>query len=128
MIRHDLRVCFGAGMGNRCALTYDPATPWLVTFLPEALLDPSNVWAFDRQMLARGLQSRADVGDGDVRLRREGDSLVITLANQTESAEGRAWADQVMAFLADTYRLVPAGTERINLDAELEDLLTGGAR
>ncbi|MFJ2822002.1 SsgA family sporulation/cell division regulator [Streptomyces toxytricini] len=86
-------------------------------------------WHFDRQMLAEGLHRR--VGEGDVVFRpqrtADGDEVLMELRDHTAPDRRTAVVGTdtatVAEFLEQTYALVPAGTETLDLDGPLQDLL-----
>lgn len=88
-------------------------------------------WTFARSLLAGGLVE--PTGDGDVHVfpgeTEEGEPLVLVeLTGDSEVLLGIARGD-VEAFLATSYRLVPAGAESgyLDVDAAIAAIL-GGAR
>ncbi|GAA4836628.1 SsgA family sporulation/cell division regulator [Kitasatospora terrestris] len=74
-------------------------------------------WWFGRDLLNEG--RCAPAGDGDVRVcpGAEGE-IRITLVGETGQAVVSAPAEAVTAFLADSFRLVPAGSESEHLDID----------
>jgi Streptomyces sporulation and cell division protein, SsgA len=107
-------------------LHYDTSAPYAVnaTFRTS---DGDVTWVFGRDLLAEGLDSPS--GEGDVAVwpsNLYGRAVVcVSLQSPTGSALLEGDAVQVRAFLEDTVRLVPFGTEgeQIDLDAELAALL-----
>lgn len=101
-------------------LAYDtdqPLTVWLTfveTYCP---------WSFARDVLARRIP-----GTHDVHVDVDGMWTVITLTTPDGSALLRVMRCQVDAFLAATARAVPYGSEVVDFDAELDQLLKDGAR
>jgi hypothetical protein len=97
---------------------YDGSDPYAVT----VVFGDGAVWAFDRELLARGQREAA--GLGDVRIWPEGNRLRVMLSSDGASSDDD-WlllsvdAEQVRAFLRATYRLVPAGREDAHLDVDL---------
>ncbi|MFD7631287.1 SsgA family sporulation/cell division regulator [Streptomyces sp. NPDC059851] len=86
-------------------------------------------WHFDRQMLAEGVHRR--VGEGDVvfRPQRTVDGHEVHMELRDHTAPGRRTAvvctdaATLADFLQQTYALIPAGTESLDLDGPLRDLL-----
>ncbi|WP_327250288.1 SsgA family sporulation/cell division regulator [Streptomyces sp. NBC_01244] len=86
-------------------------------------------WRFDRQMLAEGLQR--PVGEGDVAFRphtRAGvGELRMDLRGQGGEREEKAVlfvdADALTVFLQQTYAVVGAGAEFLDLDKLLDEFL-----
>lgn len=102
----------------------DPFAVWLL-FPPR---DPGeDAWPVDRGLVAAGLDGPSGVGNVTVAplfggrvavtLRSPGDGPVAVLFNRMD----------LFAFLRRTFRLVPPGAERLDVDAELAALLSGGA-
>jgi hypothetical protein len=81
-------------------------------------------WYFSRELLDEGLHAPAGRGDVKVRPGDAGD-VVITLQSPTGSTVLSAPEDVVTAFLADSFALVPAGSEsdHLDLDSTLARLL-----
>lgn len=78
---------------------------------------PRVCWYFSRELLDEG--RRTPVGRGDVRVGPgAGGDVLITLAGPTGAALVSAPAEAVAAFLADSFALVPAGSESDHLDVD----------
>ncbi|RKS10003.1 sporulation and cell division protein SsgA [Nocardiopsis sp. Huas11] len=113
-------------------LAYDPAHPYAIE--ARFVLDSSDpdavlVWEVDRGVLDQGVASWA--GDGDVRVRVWTPLPTLVLVELLDGITGRwgrflARRTELEAFLAETYRLVPSGTEHVDVDATVAALLTGG--
>ncbi|MFE3457407.1 SsgA family sporulation/cell division regulator [Nocardiopsis aegyptia] len=115
-------------------LAYDPAHPYAVQarFVldaddPDAVL----VWEVDRSLLAEGATSWA--GNGDVRVRVWTPLPTLCVIELLDGITGRwgrflARRAELTDFLQETYRLVPPGTEHIDVDQALVRLLAGGER
>jgi hypothetical protein len=107
-------------------LTFDPADP-----LKVALECGSTFWLIGRDLLITGLEAPA--GLGDIRVWLHGKWLHIQLhGNETGSWEDPAYAavlelpyEPVHSFIAGTELEVPPGTERVDVDAWLVELLGG---
>lgn len=112
-------------------LRYDPTHPYEVRLEFVDVYDDELIsWPFARDLLADGMQRTPDApaGIGDVqvwsnaghpyglflRLRGDGGACVIALA----------W-DDAARFLRRSYRQVPAGRERVDVDAAIRALLSG---
>jgi len=79
-------------------------------------------WVMGRELLAEGMTR--STGDGDVRLRpHSGRTLVLELISDRQATVFRFSANPLRKFLAATYRLVPAGSERFDADAFLSTVL-----
>ncbi|MCS0635079.1 SsgA family sporulation/cell division regulator [Streptomyces sp. LP05-1] len=106
-------------------LTYEADDPYAVRvgFLHDGLL--AAEWRLSREMLAEGM--RGEVGIGDVRmwphLNGSREELRIELLR---SAVFTVWAPSLRKFLDRTYEEVPAGQERLELDAFLAEVLAAG--
>ncbi|MBX6371225.1 MAG: SsgA family sporulation/cell division regulator [Acidothermus sp.] len=117
-----------ANMSARHVLTqlrYDPSNPYAVVV---RFITPSGTveWVISRDLLAEGVHR--PVGDGDVHLAPDGDRLRWTLRSPSGTAVLAAPLAALGAFVADTERIVPRGTEHrmVDLDAEIARLLRGG--
>ncbi|WP_129669428.1 SsgA family sporulation/cell division regulator [Phytoactinopolyspora endophytica] len=88
-------------------------------------------WVFARDLLSEGLDGQA--GIGDVTVSPVGSpngipAIEIRLSSPDGDAFLRAPADAIEEFLAETWRLVPPGTESQHLDIDLTlDALLDGA-
>lgn len=100
-------------------LAYDTDRPLDVWVL---FVEQYAPWRFARDVLARQVP-----GQHEVKVDVDGMWTVLRLTSPEGEAEIRIMRCQVDAFLAQTARAVPYGTEVINFDAELAELL-GGAR
>ena len=130
-ITHDVTLHCEDGRGRsgdvEAGLTYDPLDPFAITvvFWVEARPVP---WTFARDLLARGTNEPAGLGDVHVWPALDGQGAAITVL-ELQSDEGaftaQARTGEVRSFLRRSYDLVPAGAEtaQIDLDAELAELL-----
>jgi hypothetical protein len=88
-------------------------------------------WTFARSLLSDGVTH--PVGDGDVQVwptdNAEQAGVCLALSSPYGRALFEAPLPRVVAFLRQTYALVPTGAESgfINVDAELASLLNGDA-
>ncbi|MEU9256121.1 SsgA family sporulation/cell division regulator [Streptomyces sp. NPDC048270] len=109
--------------------SYDDTAPYEVQ---AAFFDGPSVlarWHFDRQMLAEGLHR--PVGEGDVAFRpRQGPGvgeLRVDLRGGSSGPHGQAVlfvdARALTAFLEQTYAVVGAGQEFLDLDRLLDEFL-----
>lgn len=101
-------------------LRYDRADPFAVrmAFPPPATLEGVEVsWAFARELLAAGIETRAGLGDVQVRPFGYGRTVL-----EFHAAEGTAMvhirALDLRRFLRRTYELVPVGCEHLHLDVD----------
>jgi hypothetical protein len=110
-------------------LRFDAANPLEVVF-EFRFGGELRPWVLARQLLHDGLLVGA--GEGDVRVERDSDLLVLRLRGFTDSG-AKKWvtvclpARDVELFLFSTLSLVPIGAEEIDMDS-LVDALLGGAR
>lgn len=84
---------------------------------------PRGTWSLLRDFLRYGME--APTGDGDVRLRPDGDTVRLELLGEGRPATCRVPMIVVQAFLDATERVVPSGAEGDEdaLDALVERLL-----
>ena len=124
----DLRLVLG---GDRsvtvpATLSYASHEPFAVSAVFRTS-DGDVAWVFGRDLLEDGMS--ASVGEGDVVVwpsTTHGDRVIcLSLASPSGSALLEADHDAVQAFLDDSYRLVPMGSEgtMLDLDSELAALL-----
>ncbi|MER7578757.1 SsgA family sporulation/cell division regulator [Kitasatospora sp. NPDC097691] len=87
--------------------------------------DAHVCWYFSRELLNEG--RHAPTGSGDVRVSPgPAGEVLITLCGPTGKAVLSAPAEDVTAFLSDSFTLVPAGSEseHLDVDAALARLLS----
>ncbi|MEE1788230.1 SsgA family sporulation/cell division regulator [Streptomyces sp. SP17BM10] len=84
-------------------------------------------WYFSRELLDEGRRGPAGAGDVKIRPGAAGEVL-FTLRGPTGEAVVSAPEEAVTGFLADTFTLVPAGSEpdHLDLDAAVARLLSTG--
>ncbi|MGW6917991.1 SsgA family sporulation/cell division regulator [Kitasatospora sp. NPDC054939] len=110
----------------RARLRYDPAEPYAVFLDCHTDLGRPITWTFARDLLAAGTKGRS--GTGSVRIHPAADggseALLISLTGEGQTVVLRAPTARVLAFLADTERVVPFGREhgRLDLDGLLRRL------
>ncbi|MFB6615034.1 SsgA family sporulation/cell division regulator [Streptomyces sp. NPDC085524] len=88
-------------------------------------------WHFDRQMLAEGLHR--PVGEGDVAFRPHQEAgvgeLRVDLRGRNGERQGKAvifvQASRIAAFLEQTYAVIGAGEEFLDVDKHLDKLRAG---
>ncbi|HET9501511.1 MAG TPA: SsgA family sporulation/cell division regulator [Marmoricola sp.] len=107
-------------------LRYDPADPFAVS-LRMTHGDQEVVWTFARELLSGGLYE--PTGDGDVHvwpcLSRSGTSVVmIELCSPDGELVLEAPSRTVSRFLDEVEHLVPSGSEHIDVDALVAQLLS----
>jgi hypothetical protein len=84
--------------------------------------DQESTWVVGRELLSEGLTAPA--GIGDVRLRPEhGDVLVLDLFTEDSHAVFHLSSHELHRFLESTYAVVPAGSEVLDFELLLKDLL-----
>ncbi|HET6859250.1 MAG TPA: SsgA family sporulation/cell division regulator [Streptomyces sp.] len=112
-------------------LRYDREDPFAVRmcFPPPATLEGIEVsWAFARELLEDGVETRAGVGDVQVRPYGYGRTVL-----EFHAAEGTAMVHirtaDLRHFLKRTHELVPVGGEHLHLDMDhdLAELLRDAA-
>lgn len=108
-----------AGAPVACCWRYDPADPWAVCLQVRSGRVRWVDWYLARDLLAAGLGRRTGVGDVTVEP-WPGDGLLVTLDSPTGRALLLADARHAAYFLAGSYRLVPPGAERLDVDIEWE--------
>lgn len=114
----------------RTCLGYDPADPYAVhvTFFDG---DESLTWTFARDLLDKGQHGPHGAGIGDVAVWPYGAWLNRYLVLALDAPDGQARflmpRQEVAAFLARTYKLVPRGSESDHLDVDraIKQLLSG---
>jgi hypothetical protein len=119
-----------AGHTGTVDLRYDVARPFNVD-LNFGADDPS--WVIWRDVLARRVDSKAEViqhdsmYEGGVSCEVSGNWAHLTLAGTDDTVTLQLLAAGLDAFLPETERLVPYGSEYIDIDGALAELF-GGAR
>lgn len=106
-------------------LRYDPADPFAIS-LRMTHGEQDVVWTFARELLAGGLYE--PTGDGDVHvwpcLSSSGTSVVmIELCSPDGELLLEASSRTVSTFLEEVEHAVPSGTEDIDVDTLIEQLL-----
>ncbi|AWK12176.1 SsgA family sporulation/cell division regulator [Streptomyces spongiicola] len=103
-------------------LRYDSRDPFAVSmsFPAPATLEGADVsWAFSRDLLVKGLDDAA--GLGDVRVRPYGyDRTVLEFHAPQGTAMVHVRTSDVRRFLDRSQRLVPAGREHLHLDLDAD--------
>lgn len=109
---------------------FDPLAPFevVVWFGTE---DAGAEWTLSRELLVEGLDGPAGVGD--VRLWPSRTRVLLELSGindrgGVEQVAYRLSRASLRAFLGVTFALVPAGSEDVDLDEVVAQLLSGGAR
>jgi sporulation and cell division protein SsgA len=106
-------------------LRYSAGDPYAVNAEFRTGAEESVDWVFARDLLSTGVHRAT--GEGDVRVwpspSATGREVFIALTSPDGQALLKAPAAELMSFLARTYALVPAGSERVDIDATLEALL-----
>jgi len=118
-----------SGVPVRCRLRYDAADPYAVQvcFHLEARAVEPVSWSFARDLLAAGLDGPSGLGDVRVWPWRttHGESVAMALTSPDGQALLEAPRATLVAFLADTYALVPPGGESERLDIDADAWLSG---
>lgn len=107
-------------------VSYSAEDPYAVALTFMTSDDPNEgiCWTFARQLLTDGIA--AAVGDGDVQVhpRRiydhtgERSVVVLSMTSPNGAATFEAAMHEVVEFLADTYAIVPTGSESAHLDVD----------
>ncbi len=123
-------------------LSYTSADPYAMRMAFRVGSDNAVEWIFSRDLLAASLVAREGIGDVKAwpsptscdpaaggalaRAAAAHGILNIALSSPFGQAQFEASAQEVRAFLDQTYQLVPTGTESayLDLDAELTELLS----
>jgi Streptomyces sporulation and cell division protein, SsgA len=117
------------------SLSYNRHDPYAVKIAFHVGTDEPVEWTLARDLLAAALRSREGIGDvqawpsaaaGDEVAGIGQQVLNIAMTSPFGHAEFEASAAAVEAFLAQTYQVVPDGTESdyMDFDAELTELLS----
>ena len=117
------------------SLSYSRHDPYAVTIAFHVGTDEPVEWTLARDLLAAALHAREGIGDvqawpsaaaGDGLTGIAQKALNISMTSPFGHAEFEASAAAVEAFLAQTYQVVPDGTEPdyMDFDAELTELLS----
>lgn len=106
-------------------LSFDPTDPFAIS-LRMAYGEQQVVWTFARDLLAEGLYEPS--GDGDVHvwpcLSPEGGAVVIIeLSSPNGEILLQAPSKTVTLFLDEVERVTPTGTESMDVDAVIAQLL-----
>jgi hypothetical protein len=119
-------------------LFYSTADPYAIRVSFQVGVDEPVEWTFARDLLSRGLEGRAGLGDVKVwpadakpeaeaagRRRGARGVLNIELSSPFGQAHFEAPVREVADFLDRTHRVVPAGKESdfVDVEAELADIL-----
>ena len=122
--------------------SYTTADPYAIRMAFRVGSDDAVEWIFSRDLLAAALLAREGIGDvrawpspascdptaggAQARTAAAHGILNIALSSPFGQAQFEASAQEIRAFLEQTYRLVPTGTESayLDLDAELTELLS----
>jgi Streptomyces sporulation and cell division protein, SsgA len=87
-------------------------------------------WVFARELVQRAYTFGGS-GDGDVRIRKDGGYLILTLASPDGEAEARTDAGELANYMAKTYAVVPSSMEsaayEVQIDRALDHFFGQGA-
>lgn len=131
MITNQVRGIILKSNGETCYVPFeatfewDPEDPLAV----EIVIEDGNVWTIGRELLQRGATSLASVGDGDVRIKKEGpvsSRLLVCFRSPEGHADVGFNQPHVVRFLKRTEAVCLVGEEDIDaqLDEALEDILS----
>jgi len=120
---------WGRSVHITAELGYDAADPWavLITFRGSSGRSTEPVtWAVGRDLLLQGLTDPA--GEGDVQLFPSVDengraAVVLELRSPDGRLVAQMRSSELYRFLRHTFAVVPLGTERVDLDRLVEELL-----
>jgi hypothetical protein len=76
-------------------------------------------WVFARDLVQRAY-TFGGAGDGDVRIRKDGSYLVLTLDSPDGAAEARTDAGELANFMAKTYSVVSSAMESQVYDTQID--------
>jgi hypothetical protein len=121
-------VARGQAVPAEAGFSYAAADPYAVRVVFRVGLEKPVEWMFARELLADGAREPSGHGDVLVWPSSGGQALTIVLCSPFGEALFEAPAAEVAAFLAITYRIVPAGSEpeHVDVGAEVTALLAGG--
>lgn len=108
------------------SLRYDPEDPYTVTVLFDRDDEDPIRWVFARDLLAQGLDEPAGLMDVRVGPWREGRVYLRFTSHQGSILFDACRADLVR-FLDRTYMVVPRGSESMDLDRLVEQLMEGAS-
>ena len=105
---------------------YDPADPYAV-WVTLPWIDGTHRWAVDRSMLSQGLTD--PVGEGDVQLWPSTDEtgsgvVVLDLWSVDVDVVAEVSTRELYRFLTRTLTAVPFGSEELDVDLLITDLLS----
>jgi hypothetical protein len=110
--------------------SYSPEDPYAIHARFSVGQEKPIEWSFARDLLARGLEDRAGLGDVTIwpsagPVAGAGRVVNIALSSPSGRAHFGATVSDITGFLRLTYEVVPAGEEsaHIHVEAELNDLL-----
>src|SRR5580698_8324405 len=112
-------------------LNYSPHDPYAVRVAFHTGMTEVVEWTFARSLLSDGVTH--PVGDGDVQVwptdRAEQSGVCLALSSPSGRALFEAPLPRVVAFLTQTYALVPTGCESdfVDVSAELASILNDDA-
>ena len=132
----DLRlvVSAGASLPVRAILTYDRTDPYAVTVAFDTAPHEHHsgdlvCWTFARSLLEQGVTRR--VGDGDVKawpaVVSGGQVVCLSLTSPSGDALFELPLRELVAFLTQSFAVVPSGSESDHVDTDLELALLLGA-
>jgi hypothetical protein len=126
-----LVVCDGPDRAVHASLSYFPHDPYAVRVGFHTGAAEIVEWTFARSLLSDGVTH--PVGEGDVAVWPTDDEDQPGICLALSSPSGRALFEaplpRIVAFLTQTFSVVPSGSETqlIDVDAELASLLKGDA-
>jgi hypothetical protein len=125
---HLLNCCDGLPLPLAAELRYDAYDPIAVTALFDSGAAEPVRWVFARDLLEAGMDQQSGVGDVVIWPARDSagrPAVHIQLSSPHGVAHLEAPADEVEAFLTETWRIVGPGDENrhLDIDGALAELL-----
>lgn len=125
MDQHQYVTLNGFDMPVYSRWSYDPADPYAITLAFRAECDRWVAWSFARDLIVEGLREPAGLGDVRVRPDRKDPPEILVI--ELESPDGYAVVEMAYedaaAFVTMTNEIVPHGTERIDIDAFIAEII-----
>lgn len=129
MITNEVHAIVLKSNGETCYIPFTASFRWepenpLAVHMVLHLLEGDVTWVVGRELLQRGATSLLSVGDGDVKVKREGPAssrLLVCLKSPEGHADIGFNQPHVVRFLNRTVAVTPIGEE--SLDTQLDELI-----